>query len=486
MRAAGVELVGRVPDSGFARPQWLVQREGHYVQVTELLYRILELADGRRTYPEIASEVAAGTGRPLNADNVRTLVAAKLLPLRLLAPADDEASASAPSGLPVVSPLRPGNGDGTRTPRPSRRGVVAPSWRPAQMGRMGAPLQLTLRLGVLGPQAIDPVARVMQVLFVPPVCVALLLFAALGQLWLFGVHGIGAAVVLVLSQPALFLVLVGCILLFAVFHEFGHAAALRYGGGRARAIGFGFYLTVPAFYTDCTESYRLGRWARLRTDLGGVYINLIMTLGLFILYAMTHAEVLLAAVLLLDVVIAEQFSPLVRYDGYWALADLIGVPDFFTLMGPVICSLLPRRLRPTGVAVVSLKGWVRIVFVSYTVVVVPLLGLALFLLIARAPLVLGFYWAAFLKQAHIWGTAWRGGELLRLVLEGVQILLLLVSAVFLVYGVGRLLFILGSRLWAWGNPSEGRRALATLALLGTIALLVLVWAVQMGMLAPRR
>ena len=35
----------------------------------------------------------------------------------------------------------------------------------------------------------------------------------------------------------------------------------------------GLYLIWPAFYTDVTDSYRLGRGGRLRTDLGGLYFN---------------------------------------------------------------------------------------------------------------------------------------------------------------------------------------------------------------------
>ena len=34
-------------------------------------------------------------------------------------------------------------------------------------------------------------------------------------------------------------------------------------------MGAGLYLVWPAFYTDVTDSYRLGRAGRLRTDLGG-------------------------------------------------------------------------------------------------------------------------------------------------------------------------------------------------------------------------
>ena len=38
-------------------------------------------------------------------------------------------------------------------------------------------------------------------------------------------------------------------------------------------MGTGLYLVWPAFYTDVTDSYRLGRAGRLRTDLGGLYFN---------------------------------------------------------------------------------------------------------------------------------------------------------------------------------------------------------------------
>jgi putative peptide zinc metalloprotease protein len=32
-------------------------------------------------------------------------------------------------------------------------------------------------------------------------------------------------------------------------------------------MGVGLYAFYPAFYTDVSDNYRLGRWARLRTDL---------------------------------------------------------------------------------------------------------------------------------------------------------------------------------------------------------------------------
>ena len=56
-------------------------------------------------------------------------------------------------------------------------------------------------------------------------------------------------------------------------------------------MGVGIYLVWPAFYTDVTDSYRLPRAARLRTDLGGLYFNAIVavaTFGAWLAAAWTH------------------------------------------------------------------------------------------------------------------------------------------------------------------------------------------------------
>ena len=55
-------------------------------------------------------------------------------------------------------------------------------------------------------------------------------------------------------HPGLFLPLFGAIVLSAAFHEIGHAAACRYGGGMPGKMGCGLYLAWPAFYTDVTDA----------------------------------------------------------------------------------------------------------------------------------------------------------------------------------------------------------------------------------------
>src|SRR5690606_39740289 len=120
-----------------------------------------------------------------------------------------------------------------------------------------------------------------------------------------------------------------------VFHEFGHAAACRYGGVRPGVMGCGIYIVWPALFTDITESYRLGRAGRLRADLAGVYFNGIFVLALTALYLATGFEPVLVAVLFVNFEMIQQLLPTLRFDGYYIMSDLIGIPDLFKYIGPI-------------------------------------------------------------------------------------------------------------------------------------------------------
>src|SRR3989442_8119125 len=69
-RSRDVQLVGEMPGTGFADRQWLVQRDGHFIQLTELLYPIAEHANGDRTLEQIAAPVTDATAWEGNADDV--------------------------------------------------------------------------------------------------------------------------------------------------------------------------------------------------------------------------------------------------------------------------------------------------------------------------------------------------------------------------------------------------------------------------------
>ena len=59
--APNVRLVGEMQGTGFKDRQWLVQSGDRFVQVTELLYRVAEQADGDRTLEGIAARLTEAT-----------------------------------------------------------------------------------------------------------------------------------------------------------------------------------------------------------------------------------------------------------------------------------------------------------------------------------------------------------------------------------------------------------------------------------------
>ncbi len=105
------------------------------------------------------------------------------------------------------------------------------------------------------------------------------------DVWLFAYFGAITPVLEVLDQPVLLLVVFVLTVASLVFHEFGHASACRYGGARPGSIGCGLFLIWPSMYTDVTDVYRIGRGGRLRTDLGGIYFNVVFMLALAGAYA---------------------------------------------------------------------------------------------------------------------------------------------------------------------------------------------------------
>jgi putative peptide zinc metalloprotease protein len=271
------------------------------------------------------------------------------------------------------------------------------------------------------------------------------------------------------------LVLLPVILLGAVCHEFGHASALRYGGGRARSIGVGLYLIYPAFYTDTTDSYRLGRWARVRTDLGGIYFHLLFAIGLVAAYLITGHAFLPLAILLINLDMARQLIPFVRLDGYWLLSDLTGIPDLFTHMGSFIRDTATRSLREARQAA-NLKPWAEKVFLIYLLVTIPVLTFLAVFFITRVPgLVETILHSLSLKFDAV-DAANGTGDQTSMALGITEILLLGLQ----LFGIAYMLFRYGRRIA--GVLSQGVRHPAPLiragSVIGAIALaffLMRVW-----------
>jgi putative peptide zinc metalloprotease protein len=252
-----------------------------------------------------------------------------------------------------------------------------------QVEKVDPLLALKFKTAVVPEGFTRALTTIFKPLFLPPLVVAIVAGLVALDAWLLFVHGVAAPLRAVIYQPALLLALLGCVVLATAFHEIGHATACRYGGAKPGVMGVGIYVVWPAFYTDITDSYRLGRGGRLRTDLGGVYFNAIFALLFAGLYAVTGFEPLLLVVIVQNFAILQQLLPLLRLDGYYIISDLTGVPDMLARIKPVLASLIPGR--DADPRVTELKPWVRRVVTAYVCTIVPVLVLSTVLMIAHAP-----------------------------------------------------------------------------------------------------
>jgi putative peptide zinc metalloprotease protein len=262
----------------------------------------------------------------------------------------------------------------------------------------------------------------------------------------------------------------------AVFHECGHAVGCRYGGARPGVIGVGIYLVWPSFFTNVTDSYRLSRAGRLRTDLGGLYFNLIFMLALAGIYVATSDQLLLLVIAVTHLEMAEQLLPFVRFDGYFILSDLAGVPDLFARVVPIVKSALPSGRRDPRVA--GLRRGTRILVTGWVLCVIPLLTCMLGYLLLYLPAVNRALWRSASGQVRLLAAAAGGHRYPVAAVDGIGaalVTLSLAGSLYVVAGLARRTVAAGLR-WSAGRPA--RRFLAAAAGLAVLTGLATFWAMQ--------
>ena len=435
--ADGVELLGEYKGSGYSQPPSLVRRaDGQVIQMSPLLYGVACRIDGSRGSAAIAELVSADLGRSLTADQVRYLITAKLLPLGIVT------VEGVPAAVPKANPL----------------------------------LALRARGTLLPERAANTAGALLTPLFRAPVVVAVVVSIAAVDWWLFAVHGLGGGVRQVERNPVDLLVVLGLSVVSAMFHECGHAAGCRYGGARPGVIGVGIYLVWPAFFTNVTDSYRLSRAGRLRTDLGGLYFNVVFMLALAGLYVATSDEILLLVIAITHLEMLEQLLPFVRFDGYFILSDLAGVPDLFARVTPILKSALPAGRRDPRVT--GLRHGARIVVTGWVLCVIPLLTLSIGYLLLHLPQLNRALWRSASLQAHLMTAAAAGRHYAMAAAGAIGAALLILSlagSLYITTGLARRAAATGL-CWSAGRPA--RRLLAAVAALACTTALAAFWTTQ--------
>ena len=433
--AEGIELVGRFEDSGFKEAPYIARRsDGQMVQMPPMLYALAEVIDGKADEAELARRFGDRIERQVEPDMVAMLLDEQLRPLGIVA----EPDGSSPQ-IEKVDPL----------------------------------LALKFRTKVLPDGFVRALTTIFRPLFFGPlVALVVLAFVAL-DVWLFGVHGISQSLRRVIYDPSLLFMLFGGVVLATAFHEIGHATGVRYGGARPGVMGVGVYIVWPAFYTDITDAYRLGKGGRLRADMGGMYFNAVFALAVAGLYALTGFEPLLLLIVIQTFAIVQQSLPLLRLDGFYIISDLTGVPDMLTRIKPVLGRLIPGREPDPRVT--ELKPWVRRVVTGYVLTVVPLIALLFVVMLIHAPRAFATGYDSFLVHYSRVGPDLSGGRTGKGILNIFEILVLVLPLAGMLYTTGRVGKRAGGGAWSWSAGRPARRGGLVLGTGAAVALAAFLW-----------
>jgi putative peptide zinc metalloprotease protein len=399
-----------------------------------LLYVLLDAVDGQRDIDDVAERVSVEYGRTLRPGDAQRLLDTKLRPMGLL--------------------VRP---DGTQ---------------PA-VKRVNPLLALRFRWVVSDPERTNRITRPFSVLFHPLILVPMVVAFATVCWWTLFHQGLATATHDAFARPELLLAVFALTLVSAGFHEFGHAAAARYGGATPGAMGAGIYLVWPAFYTDVTDAYRLGRGGRVRTDLGGVYFNAVFSVGAFGLWWLTGWQALLLIIPAQLLQMIHQMTPMLRFDGYHVLADLTGVPDLYHRIKPTLLGLLPHRWHHPETT--ALKPWARAVVSLWILLVIPVQLLSLSLMVLAFPRVVGTAGQGMRVQTHLLADAWAHADIAMIGVRVLSILALAVSVLGIVYIVVRVLRRISRRVWRATADHPRRRVCAEITALIAVASLLVAW-----------
>ena len=131
------------------------------------------------------------------------------------------------------------------------------------------------------------------------------------------------------NLPLLYLALI----LIKALHEFGHAFTVRRFGGEVHTMGIMFLIFNPLPYMDATAAWAFrSKWKRVLVGASGMITEIFMAACAVFVWANTGpglAHSLAYNMMFIASVstILFNINPLLRFDGYYILSDLLDIPN---------------------------------------------------------------------------------------------------------------------------------------------------------------
>lgn len=118
-----------------------------------------------------------------------------------------------------------------------------------------------------------------------------------------------------------------------VLHEFGHGLSCKYWGGECHELGVMILVLTPCLYCNVSDSWMIpSKWKRAGIVVAGVFVECTLASICTFIWWFTNENML--HYLCLNVMFISSLStivfnmnPLLRYDGYYLLSDLLEIPN---------------------------------------------------------------------------------------------------------------------------------------------------------------
>ncbi|MDO4571091.1 MAG: hemolysin D [Planctomycetia bacterium] len=130
-----------------------------------------------------------------------------------------------------------------------------------------------------------------------------------------------------------------------VIHEFGHGLTCKHFGGECHEMGVMILVLTPCLYCNVSDSWMLpSKWRRAAIGFAGIYVE--VWLAAFATFVWWYSTPGLLNNICLNIMFISSVStiifnanPLLRYDGYYVLSDIMEIPN----MRQKATSILSRK-----------------------------------------------------------------------------------------------------------------------------------------------
>lgn len=127
--------------------------------------------------------------------------------------------------------------------------------------------------------------------------------------------------------------LVAVLIVTKICHEFGHAFACKHFGGECHEIGVLLLVFSPCLYCNVSDAWMMpNKWHRMIIGAAGMYVELVIaSIATFVWWysqpGLLHNLCLSTMFVCSVSTVMFNANPLMRYDGYYILADYLEIPN---------------------------------------------------------------------------------------------------------------------------------------------------------------